>query len=449
MKILLAGGQLCREEGLAPGDLLIADGKIAACGDCRGLAGDAEVIDAAGAYVLPGLIDLHVHLDDRISGFLLADDYESGSRVALQNGITTIGGFVTQGGEETLAEAVGRARSRAQGRCHTDYLWHLTPTRFGAGDWPEICRFAEHGWRTFKFYTTYRESGIYTAYDRLAEIMERLKPFGARFLVHAEDDAMLQRLAARCPGHDAADHARMRPAAVEQAAVERLLLIAAATGAPLHFVHISTAAAAERILAAKGDAAVTCETGPHYLFLDESWLQRQDGHRWLCTPPLRPAVEAEALRRLARQGAFDLYASDHCPFRRADKDAGAADSRRVPKGIAGVGALAPLVFQLYGGEPGTAFPEMSRRLAANPARAAGIYPIKGALQPGSDADLLVLTVSATDREIVSGGGNAYETYPGWRTPLRVRDLFLRGRPLIRNGVPLPMTEPQGRCLWPS
>jgi dihydropyrimidinase len=449
MKILLAGGQLCREEGLAPGDLLIADGKIAACGDCRGLAGGAEVIDAAGAYVLPGLIDLHVHLDDRIGGFLLADDYESGSRVALQNGLTTICSFITQGGDETLAEAVSRAQSRAQGRCHTDYLWHLTPTRFGAGDWPEICRFAERGRRTFKFYTTYRESGLYTDYDRLAEIMERLKPFGARFLVHAEDDAMLQNLAAGCPGHEASAHARRRPAAVELAAVERLLPMAAAAGVPLHFVHISTAAAAERIRTAKGDDAVTCETGPHYLFLDESRLQRPDGHRWLCTPPLRPAAEAEALRRLARQGAFDLYASDHCPFRRADKDAYAADSRHVPKGIAGVGALAPLVFQLYGGEPHTAFPEMSRRLAANPARAAGIYPTKGALQPGADADVLVLTVSAASRAIVSSGGDAYETYPGRRTPLQVRDLFLRGRPLIRDGVPLAATEPQGRCLWPS
>lgn len=448
MKTLVRGGTIYSRGQAAPGDLLIEDNAVAAVGDCRGLAGRARVVEAGGCHVLPGLIDLHVHIDDTIAGFRLADTWESGSRTAAAAGITTLGGFITQRPEEPLAAAVERAAGRAAGRSFCDYLWHLTPIRFAEEDWTEILRRQESGWRTFKFYTTYRESGLYTSYEHLAEIAERLSPGDARLLVHAEDEDVLARAAAGAPLRPV-DHGLMRPAAAELRAVERVADIAAATGARFHVVHVSTPEAAEAVGRARGRARLSCETAPHYLFLDDSWLRRADGHRWLCTPPLRDAVRAGRLREMARAGAFDTYASDHCAFTLEDKDRGRKDLNSAPMGLAGIGALPRLVFALERERPERAFTEMRLRLAENPARLAGIEGRKGALDPGLDADVAIFEIAAQDEPLASGGSGSPETYPGFRSPLRLRHLFLRGRQLVADGAWRGADAAHGRCLWTS
>jgi dihydropyrimidinase len=432
------------------GDVLIEDEKIAAVGDCRGLTEGARIVEAGGCHVLPGLIDLHVHIDDTIGRFRLADTWASAGLTAAAAGITTLGGFITQRPEEPLSAAVERAAGRAAGHSFCDYLWHLTPTRFGEDDWSNIRRLQESGWRTFKFYTTYRESGLYTSCDRLAELASRLAPGGARVLVHAEDEDVLACARAafgepKCP----ADHARLRPAEAELRAVERIADIAAATGAWFHIVHVSTPEAADAIGQARGRARLTCETAPQYLFLDDSWLRRDDGHRWLCTPPLRDAARAVRLRGMAREGAFDTYATDHCAFTIQDKDRGRADPGLAPMGLAGIGALPGLVFALDQERPERAFAEMSLRLAANPALLAGLEGRKGALDPGLDADVAVFELADRDEAISSGGAGSPETYPGFGSRLRLRHLFLRGRPLVADGAWVGPDPAPGRCLWTS
>jgi dihydroorotase-like cyclic amidohydrolase len=449
MKTLVRGGTIYSRGQAAPGDVLIEDDKIIAVGDCRGLTGGARVVEAGGCHVLPGLIDLHVHIDDTIGGYRLADTWASGSRTTAAAGITTLGGFITQRPEEPLAASIERAAARAAGRSFCDYLWHLTPTRFAEDDWTEILRRQESGWRTFKFYTTYRENGLYTSYERLAEIAGRLTPGDARLLVHAEDEEVLARARASGGGGPlhAADHARLRPAEAELRAVERVADVAAATGAWFHIVHVSTPEAAEAIGRARGRARLTCETAPHYLFLDDSWLRRPDGHRWLCTPPLRDAARVARLREMAREGAFDTYASDHCAFTLEDKDRGREDMRSAPMGLAGIGALPRLVFALERERPEHAFAEMSLRLAENPARLAGLDGRKGALAPGLDADVAVFELSDREEPLASGDAGSPETYPGFRSSLRLRHLFLRGRPLVADGACSGADLAPGRFLW--
>jgi dihydroorotase-like cyclic amidohydrolase len=451
MKTLVRGGTVYSRGQVVPGDVLIEDGVIAAVGDCRGSTGGARVVEAAGCHVLPGLIDLHVHIDDTIGRYRLADTWASGSRAAAAAGITTLGGFITQRPDEPLATAVERAIESAAGRSFCDHFWHLTPTGFAEGDWTDILRILESGWRTFKFYTTYRENGLFTSYERLAEIAERLTPGGARILVHAEDEEVLARARTSVGAGPlrAADHARLRPPEAELRAVERVAEIAAATGAWFHVVHVSTPEAAESIGRARSRVRLTCETAPHYLFLNDSWLRRPDGHRWLCSPPLRDAARVSRMREMARAGAFDYFATDHCPYMLADKDLGLDDLRSAPMGLAGIGALSHLVFALDRERPERAFAEMSLRLAANPARLAGLEGRKGALDPGLDADVAVFELAEREEPIASGGVGSPETYPGFLSPLRLRHLFLRGRPLVADGAWSGPDAAPGRCLWTS
>jgi dihydropyrimidinase len=449
MKTLVRHGRAVLPEGIEPLDILVEDGQIAALLPPGTTAVADQMIDAAGCYVLPGFIDFHVHLDDRIGPFYLADTYGSGSRVALQNGITTLCSFVTQGAEESLIQALNTARRKAHGTTHTDVLWHLTPTRFEGEDWTNLEALAATGYRTYKFYTTYQAAGIFADQQRLDEVFRRLGPLGARFLVHCEDDDVMaavdaEHLDLSAPG----THGRLRPEFAELLAVEALLDLALHRRVPLHVVHVSTVTAAEILLRARGSADVTCETCPQYLWLDETWLDRPDGHRWLCSPPLRGS--RERLRELARAGAFDLLATDHCAFRKQDKDAwDHRDVRTAANGIAGLGALPHLAWKLWADTPDRAALELAKRLSQNPARRAGIEDRKGALRVGLDADLVVLDPTGPETPLVSSLADVHETYPGFTSNLTFRHVLLRGEPVAADGRLLHPQSPTGILLQPQ
>jgi len=449
MTTLVRNGRVVLDEGIEPLDIFVEDGRIAALLAPGSEARADQVIDASGCYVLPGFIDFHVHLDDRIGTFYLADTYESGSRVALLNGITTLCSFVTQGSGETLLQALNTARRKAEGTSHADLLWHLTPTRFEPADWAALERLATTGYRTFKFYTTYKPAGIFADAERLDEVFRRLEPLGARFLVHCEDDDLMAGVdVAGLDLHRPGSHGRLRPERAELLAVEALLDLAAHRGVPLHVVHVSTVAAAEALVLARGTVDVTCETCPQYLWLEDTWLDRKDGHRWLCSPPLRG--DRPRFRELAKAGAFDLLATDHCAFSRQDKDAwDSRDVRTAANGIAGLGALPHLAWRLWEDEPDRAALELAHRLSRNPALRAGIADRKGALRPGLDADLVVLDPNGPERPVVSSLSDTYETYPGFTSRLAFRHVLLRGERVAALGSLLRPETPAGILLQPQ
>ncbi len=463
MKISVQNGTVVLDDHLIQADLLIEGGRIGAIGQAGAFPQADRILDAEGCFVLPGFIDLHTHIDDVIGGKRLADTWLSGSQIALQNGITTLCSFITQTGDESLSTAIARVQKKAAGQSFCDYYWHLTPTRFDANGWREIEAVIDAGFSTFKFYTTYREAGIYSSYAELEERISRLHRLGARLLVHCEDDAILERARqgemdtgkgaggperarAAIDWSDPRSHARVRPAEAEVTAIRRLIEITRRSGAQLHIVHVSTPEGAAAIRQA-GEARITCETCPHYLFLDQDWLDRPDGRRWICAPPLRPEVSRRRLTEMARAGEIDCLATDHCAFTRADKESGGGDIRRTPGGVAGIGALVPLAFRLYEEkESGAALIQIARQLAAAPARIIGHYPRKGSLQVGADADLVVLRSGGAERSIRSSLADAFETYPGLKTTLSIRALFLRGRLVVENGEILEPDSPGGAWL---
>jgi len=445
---LVHNGLVCTEGGIQRADLLVRDGRIAEVAETIPSGAD-DVIDADGALVLPGFIDIHTHLADRIGEYALADDYATGSMAAVENGVTTLVTFVTESPAMPLERAVSQAGKKAAGNAYADFWWHLTPTRFDEEGWNAIDRLIGRGFRTFKLYTTYRRAGIYTDYDQLEWVFERLGRRGIQFLVHCEDDEILS--AVRLPDdlwmHPIA-HARSRPPQAEIRAVREVLRRAERQEASVHIVHVSTPGALEMIQEARASVRVTCETCPHYLVLDESWLQREDGHRWICSPPLRTPPMREALAEMTLNGAVDLLATDHCAFTRTDKDRHRHAIREVPNGLAGIGALPHLAYAILSRREDDGITEMVRLLSENPARVLGIYPRKGALRPGSDADFSVCRVGQSCPQLRSSLANVHETYPGMTGTLHFERVFLRGKEIVREGHVLRPDERRGVTLWP-
>jgi hypothetical protein len=191
MKVLIRNGKVCFENVIEASDILVENGKIAALGSLPDAIPSAKVIDAKGLFVLPGFIDIHTHLDDQIGRFYLADTYQTGTQVAVQNGVTMIYTFITQGRQERLSEAIANAKAKAAGHCYCDYLWHLTPTVFDEDGHREIEKAIQSGFRSIKLYTTYKKAGIFSDYKQIEEVVKRYAPLDAQFLVHCEDEDIL------------------------------------------------------------------------------------------------------------------------------------------------------------------------------------------------------------------------------------------------------------------
>jgi dihydropyrimidinase len=449
MKIAIQNGSVCLGDRIEKADILVADGKIAEVGSHTAQNVD-QVIDATGMYVLPGMIDIHTHLDDRIAGCDLADSYATGTEIAIRNGITTLCNFITQAKDEALADSIAKAQGKAEGNCYANYAWHLTPTAFADRDWLEIDTSIDSGFKTFKFYTTYKYAGIYCAYEQLEEIFKRLTPRGVQFLVHCEDDDILARQTAEMEQRGDLSkpiaHAQLRPVAAEVEAIRHVVELARRYQSKVHIVHVSTPEGAALIRKAKVSAPITCETGPHYLFLSDEMLRRPDGHRWICSPPLRSEEERALLVRKAEEGCFDLYATDHCAFRLSDKDAPFTDVRTVPNGLGGIGSLSHLIFKLFEKDVTYSVHQMCLHLAENPARLLGQFPRKGSIRLGADADLVVLNPAGTPKLLRSSLMDVCETYEGMTSSLEFAHVLLAGKEVVQHGKLVDAKSKTGRWL---
>ncbi|MCU0293402.1 MAG: amidohydrolase family protein [Thermoanaerobaculaceae bacterium] len=450
MALLIANGLVHTGDGVVAGDVLVRRGRVAAVGaDLAPLAAGARVIDAGGLPVVPGLIDFHVHADDEIGPFTLADDLASASRVAIANGITTIVAFATQRTGESLADTAARYLAKVPDRSWCDVAFHLTPTG-DDWDWAALARLPARGFRTIKLYTTYRQAGLYSSWDRLAAIMPRLAELGLRLLLHCEDDALL---AAVDPGQvdlcDPFSHTLMRPPRAEVAAIEHAIALARDTGCPLHVVHVSTPDGASAIAAARRHHEVSGETCPQYLLLSDQSLRLPGGHRLLCSPPLRAEADRARLEAMTGAGALDVLATDHCPFRRTEKDRFNGDYRSVPNGVPGLGALVPLMHGLWVDRHGRPLEDLVRLLAINPARLAGLGPRKGVIREGADADLVVLDPSGPERPVCSTLADAHDPWSGRTTRLSCRHVLLRGVEVVRDGVLLDAPARGRACQGPG
>jgi len=421
-------------------DVAVTDGRIAGFGDA--VRGKRE-IDATGCWVLPGVVDVHTHMALPVRGLRSSDDFGSGSIAAAFGGVTCIVDFSVSRPEMSLSESI-ESRCREADVSAIDYSLHgevvgMTPSRLD--EFVEACRL---GVRSFKFYTTYSSSGRMTDDGMLLRSFRRLAELGARAVVHAENDGIILSLTEKLlmQGRTSVtDLPSARPDVCEAEAVARVCLLAQEAGAELRIAHLTSRKGLDQVEAARrhrvahgGAPALWVETCPQYLLLDETAYEGPRGRCFAATPPLRAARDREALWRGLVAGGIDLVATDHCPFRTAEKE----EHERfvdLPYGLPGVETLLPLLVE-EGVHAGRIPPErLVEVLCERPARALGLWPRKGRLAVGADADIVVIdpserrTIRADDLHMATDF-SPYEDREvrGWP-----KTTIVRGKAVIENG----------------
>jgi dihydropyrimidinase len=379
-------------------DVGVVGGRIAAIE--AGLGPGAEEIDAAGMLVLPGGIDSHCHVEQESStGLMTADDFQSATVAAACGGVTTVIPFAAQHRGQDLREVAERYRARARDKAVIDYAFHLIvsdPTPAALSD--HLPALIAEGYPSFKVYTTY--DALKLDDRQMLEVMEVAARERAVVMVHAENSDAIAWAASRlvAAGHVAPlYHADARPAAAEREAVHRVATLAEMSGATVMVVHVSCRQALEEIRAARArGVAILAETCPHYLTLTKEELARPgfEAAKFLCSPPLREPKDLVALWRGLAEASIDVLSSDHAPYRWDDPCGKAVHGKdapftRIPNGVPGLETCLPVVFS-EGVTRGRITLEQFVALAAtNAARVYGLFPRKGVLEVGADADLAI------------------------------------------------------------
>lgn len=390
--LVIKNGTLVTAEAVFPADVAVSGETIAAMG--RDLHGRRE-IDAAGKYVIPGGVDVHVHLQMPIGRFVSTDDFYHGTRAAAFGGTTTIIDFVETAPDQSMLDALAARQALAAGKAAIDYGLHMTIGPSDIAKLDQVAGVRAAGCGSFKLYMAY---GLRLTDGELLRALEAIRDVGALPVVHAENWDVITTLIDR---HLAAGrttphwHPRSRPAPLEAEATGRVIDIAAWVGTPIHIFHVSCAATVERIAAAKAQGLpVTGETCPQYLYLTQDVYDRPgvEGALPVCAPPLRPAADRDALWGALASGSLDLVSTDHCPFTRAEKATGLDDFSQIPGGVPSIESRLALVYDGLvnrgGGNRTAALSRWVDVCATTPAQRLGLGG-KGRLLPGYDADIVI------------------------------------------------------------
>lgn len=440
---LIRGGTLVTENDRRRADVLCRDGRIGAVGEALEPAagGDVRVIDASGCYVMPGGIDPHTHMQLPMMGTVAADDFFTGTAAAAAGGTTTILDFVGPDPGESPLEALATWQARAA-KATLDYGFHMTVSWWGEHFSEAMAALVhEHGIASFKFFLAYKGRLMLSDEDLLAGFL-RCRELGALAQVHAENGELIAYLQQKLLAEGITTplgHVRSRPPQCEGEATVRAITMAEILDVPLYVVHVSAAEAADAIARARGRGVkVIGETLPGFLAIDDSVYSAADfdfaaGH--VMSPPYRPKAHQEALWQALQAGALSTTGTDHCCFTIAQKRLGLGDFTKIPNGCGGIEDRLHVLWHL-GVNAGRLTPERFVALtSANAAKAFNLWPRKGSLEVGADADLIVLdpertkTISAATQH----QKNDFSVWEGMQVKGVVVHTLSRGRHIWADG----------------
>ncbi len=446
--MLIQGGFIVQKNSVKKASLRLINGRIADIGEGLQPLPQEESEDASGCYIVPGGVDAHTHFDMPAGEFYTADDFTSGTRAAILGGTTTVIDFAECEGGAPLASGLNTWKEKAEGKTYCDYALHMTVSHWDGETEKQMAEMVRQGLPSFKVYTAYQKD-IGVNDRELYCILRAAAKLGATVCVHCENGEVLELLQEELNPKRMANHPLSRPNFVEAEAVAKVLHFSAMTGAKVYIVHLSTAEALGSVQVARAAGLpVTAETCPHYLLLDSHLYagSAAEAAKYILSPPLRSPADNRAMWMGLLAGDIQTVATDHCAFTTAQKRSHLEDYRRVPNGIPSVGQRLALMYH-HGPKKGISLEKIAELTSENPARAFGLYPQKGCIQLGSDADLAILKLGKKRRITAAGqtSGADYTPYEGMEVGIQVRSVYLRGVRLVQNGI-FTGAAPQGRFL---
>ena len=439
---IIQHGTLVLPDGLMQGDIAFENGVITRIAPAiEAGAGDA-VCEAAGCLVFPGFIDAHTHLDMDSGTTVTADDFASGSRAAACGGTTTLVDFATQERGGTLTDALDAWHRKAEGKCACNYAFHMAVTDWNEQTRAELPRMFERGVTSFKAYYAYDNLRLDDA--QMYDLLSALRPFGGVLGVHCENGTLVNRLQRQQLDRGVTGpegHPASRPPVVEAEAIRRLCAVAKLADSPVHIVHLSSAEGLEEVRRARAAGQkVWAETCPQYLLLDESLYQLEgfEGAKYVMSPPLRSPADREALRAAVLGGEIDTISTDHCSYRFSDQKAlGRDDFTRIPNGAPGIEHRPALIYTSFVASGLMTAAQMCRLLSENQAKLFGMWPRKGQLAQGADADITVWDPQArwVIRAEAQHQNVDYTPYEGFEAAGRARAVYVGGQLAAKDGEP--------------
>ncbi len=440
MKYLFRGGLVVSGKSVRRADVLTEGEKILQVGKDLPPVG-AQVVDCAGKLLFPGFIDAHTHFDLDVCNTTTADDFASGTCSAIRGGTTTVIDFACPNKGESLRYGLDLWHKKAGGKAYCDYGFHMTIDDWNESIEAEIDDMYAEGISSFKMYMTYPAMMI--GDESMYKALKKLREKGGICGVHCENSGVINALQAEKKAHGentVACHPETRPDYLEAEAVGRLLRIAQAADCPVIIVHTTNAAAMEEVRAARARGqTVYVETCPHYLCLDDGvyydpdWLE---GAKYVCSPPIRKPHDQKALWRAIRGGEVQTVSTDHCSFTLAQKLAGQGDFTAIPGGMPGVETRGEIMYTCGVGEHRITVPTLCRLLSENPAKLYGLYPRKGVIAAGADADIVVYDPAADHMLLAQDMVSAcdYTPYEGVVTCGSIAQVYLRGTLAVDHGT---------------
>ena len=438
MKKLLKGGIVINASGRQKADVLISDETIVQVApdiECP----DAQIVDVSGKLLFPGFIDAHTHFDLDVCNTTTADDFYTGGRSALRGGTTMVIDFACPNKGESLQFGLDLWHKKADGRTACDYGFHMTIDDWTEENIAQLPQMFEQGVSSFKMYLTYPAMMIGDGNIFLA--LQKLRELGGIAGVHCENAGVIDALIAekKAAGElTPATHPKCRPAVLEAEAIGRLLKMARLADIPVVVVHLSSQAGLREIEAARAlGQKVYVETCPHYLLMDDSLYSLPDfeGAKYVCAPPLRKKLDNEALWDALANGEIQTVSTDHCSFTLQQKAAGRDDFTKIPGGMPGVETRGVLLYT-YGVAAGRITAErMAEVLSEAPAKLYGVFPRKGHIAVGADADIVVYDpngqteISAKDQV----ANVDYAPFEGTKIAGHIAQVWLRGKCAVEEG----------------
>lgn len=448
MKTVIKGGTIVTASETYRAEIFI-DGETIRKIACEIAEPADHVIDATGKYILPGGIDVHTHFALPMMGTISSDDHYTGHKAAAFGGTTTTIDFVSQD-FDSLNECVDAWHQKADPLAAVDYSFHMNITRFNEQIGKEIPDLVKKGITTLKVFTAYNNR-LRLLDGEIFQVLRIAKNAGMLTMIHAENGDVIDFLIGEALASGKTSpvwHARTRPSWGAVEAVLRGSSLAAQAGAPLYVVHMNAAGEVDQLeYARKKGLPVMGETCPQYLFFTEENLQQKDGAKWICSPPMRTKDDNERLWEGLEDGSIKVMATDHCPFffdgtkpiqyegesvAIPGKELGKEDFTKIPNGLPGVGDRLPILWTKAVNSGRLSVNDFVAITSTNPAKIFGMYPKKGTVLPGSDADLVIWD---PEKDVIYGKNQAqhrtdYNLYEGWRLKGFPEKVMLRGQIIV-------------------